>query len=525
MTQTMLPRLRSITGLRGGVNRFFSITANNQQLAEARVTLEDAKPVSEIPGPPNFPLLGSIPSLMVDKDFDTKRLHKFWISLLKRYGPIAKIVNPGMAPMIVVANADDCGMLNRETLSQPIRTPLASLKHLRDTWTDDYFEKRAGIIVESGDEWWRVRSLVQTTMLKPMVIDEYLPEMDGVSCALMDRIQELQDKYGQMPDNFQDELYKWALESVGIVALDRRFGCLGAPEGSLEAQQGEELINIVNTLFSSLAVTEMRTQLWRLFPTPSYRRLKENHAKLINIVEQKIDESVANLHQRKDENHTGRKGSVIQTLLSKPGLSKRDVITFIMDIVFAGIDTTSHTVAFALYLLAKNPEAQKKLQEEVDQVTAGLQGPLTIKHMARLSYTKAVIKETFRIFPLTFGLARVLNRDMVLQGYRIPAGYNVIVLNALLGWDESMYPRANEFLPERWNRARPLGDIHPYASLPFGAGPRMCVGRRVAEQEMYTLLARTAQRFTVEYHYEDIEQLTGLVLYPSRPLRFKFVPR
>ncbi|XP_045111181.1 probable cytochrome P450 49a1 isoform X2 [Portunus trituberculatus] len=523
MTQTMLLRLWSVSGLKGKVQRFICTTASSQQLAE--VTLQDAKPVTDIPGPRNFPLLGSIPSMMMNKDFDSKRMQIFWMSLMKQYGPIVKLVNPGIPPMIMVANPDDCEMLNRVTQNQPARTPLASLKHLRDNWTDDYFEKRAGIIVENGDEWWRVRSLVQTTLLKPMVINEYLTEMDDVSCTFMDRIQELQDKYGEMPDNFQDELYKWALESVGVVALDRRFGCLGAPEGSLEAQEGEELINLVNTLFSSLYVTEMRTQLWRLFQTPSYRRLKMNHEKLLKVVERKVDESVEYLQQRRDDDHTGRKCSVIQMLLSKTGLSKKDVITFIMDIIFAGIDTTSHTMAFCLYLLARNPEAQKKLQEEVDQVTAGLQGPLTIKHMARLSYTKAVIKETFRIFPLTIGMVRVLNKDMVLQGYRIPAGYNVLVLNSLMGWDESFYPRANEFLPERWNRARPLGDIHPYASLPFGAGPRMCVGRRVAEQEMYTLLARMAQRFTVEYNYEDIEQVSGLVFYPSRPLRFSFVPR
>lgn len=68
---------------------------------------------------------------------------------------------------------------------------------------------------------------------------------------------------------------------MGVVALDRRFGCLGAPEGSSEARQGEELINIVNNVFATLAITEMRLQLWRLFPTPSYKKLRENHGKLL----------------------------------------------------------------------------------------------------------------------------------------------------------------------------------------------------------------------------------------------------
>ncbi|KAG0710614.1 putative cytochrome P450 49a1 [Chionoecetes opilio] len=469
--------------------------------------------------------LGGVRSSRVANYFNSQKIHKYWASLIARYGPIVRLVNPGLAPIVGFTSAEDCEKLNRITMEQPVRMPLASLKYLRDNWTDDFFEKRGGILVENGDEWWRVRSRVQTTLMKPMVVGEYVAEMDDVALTFVDRIQELQDKHGEMPENFQEELYKWALESVGVVALDRRLGCLGAPEGSLKARQGEELINVVNNLFASMAVTEIKTQLWRLFPTPSYRRLRVNHYKLLDLVGQHVAETVAFLGQGKDKSVAGRQNSVIQTLLSTPGLTQKDVLTFIMDIVFAGIDTTSHTMAFCLYLLARNPEAQKKLQKEVDEVTAGHQGPLTSKHLARLSYTKAIIKETFRIFPLTFGFARTLLRDVVLQGYWIPAGYNVFSLNILLGWDASMFPRPEEFLPERWLRDRPMGDIHPYASIPFGAGPRMCVGRRVAEQEMYTLLTRVASRFTVEYHHEDLEQLSGLVLYPSRPLKFSFVPR
>ena len=60
----------------------------------------------------------------------------------------------------------------------------------------------------------------------------------------------------------------------------------------------------------------------------------------------------------------------------------------------------------------------------------------------------------------------------------------------LIGQDDKYFPRASEFLPERWDRGRPYGDIHPYAALPFGHGKRLCVGKRLAEQELYTLLIR-----------------------------------
>ncbi|XP_050733454.1 probable cytochrome P450 49a1 [Eriocheir sinensis] len=529
MFQTLLLRPSSAGLGRVVLHRLTSTTASSQQVSEA--VLEEARPATEIPGPRAFPIVGSLPFIMTDKNFDSKRFHKYWASLIERYGPIVRLVNPGLGAVVAVANPEDCEKINRASTDQPQRTPLTSLKHLRDNWTDNYFEKRSGILGENGDEWWRVRSRVQNAMMKPMVVREYLAEMDDVTLTFMDRIQELQDKHGQMPDNFQEELYKWALETVGVVALDRRFGCLGAPPGSEAARRGEELISVVNNLFSSMAALELKTRVWLLFPSlfPSYRRLRDNHTKLLQIVTEQVAETVALLQEGKAEGDMQlpgeRQHSVLMKLLSTPGLSQKDVLTFIMDIVFAGIDTTSHTMAFCLYLLAKNPEVQRKLQKEVDEVVGDLQGPLTPQHMARLSYAKAVIKETFRIFPLTFSLARILTQDLVLQGYRIPAGTNVFSLNPLIGWDASVFPRPDEFLPERWLRDRPLGDIHPFAIIPFGAGSRMCVGRRVAEQEMYTLLARVVQRFTVEYHHEDLEQLTGLVFYPSRPLRFNFLPR
>ena len=68
--------------------------------------------------------------------------------------------------------------------------------------------------------------------------------------------------------------------------------------------------------------------------------------------------------------------------------------------------------------------------------------------------------------------------------------WSLIGLSMATGWDEAYFPRAKEFVPERWLRHRPLGPIHPYAVMAFGGGTRMCIGRRIAEQEMYVFLAR-----------------------------------
>ncbi|RXG73457.1 putative cytochrome P450 49a1, partial [Armadillidium vulgare] len=182
--------------------------------------------------------------------------------------------------------------------------------------------------------------------------------------------------------------------------------------------------------------------------------------------------------------------TLLEILLQKEQLTRKDVITFMLDMFMAGIDTTSHTLAFTLYLLARNPKAQRRLQDEIDSVLGKEIEPIDEKHLAKLSYLKACIKESLRIFPLVIGFNRVLTEDAVIGGYLIPKGYWVVSMSTLRSKDEACFPRPNEYLPERWLRDKPYGDIHPYASLPFSHGSRMCIGRRIAEQEMYIFLAR-----------------------------------
>ena len=84
----------------------------------------------------------------------------------------------------------------------------------------------------------------------------------------------------------------------------------------------------------------------------------------------------------------------------------------------------------------------------------------------------------------------------------------------------------NEFLPERWIKSSAeYEELHPFVSLPFGHGPRMCVGRRFAELEAYILIMKIIQNFKVEYHHEDIGVLYATLLRPDKPFKFRFVER
>lgn len=100
----------------------------------------------------------------------------------------------------------------------------------------------------------------------------------------------------------------------------------------------------------------------------------------------------------------------------------------------------------------------------------------------------------------------------------------VATLHQLMGEMEEFFPRPKEFIPERWIKGDPQeSHHHPYTLLPFGFGTRMCIGRRLAELEMWQLTVKVLQNFQIEYHHADIECLTRLVNTPDQPLRFKFI--
>ncbi|RXG52603.1 putative cytochrome P450 49a1 [Armadillidium vulgare] len=140
-------------------------------------------------------------------------------------------------------------------------------------------------------------------------------------CDLRNTIAELQQKYGEMP-------------TIGTVAINKRLACLNSnlPSDSVQVK----LINSVNTVFEIIVhprIVEVEKEL--------ERKIKEG------------DESDHDL-------------SLLETLLRTDGLTRKDVITFMLDLFMGGIDTTSHSLAFSLYLLERNKDKQKKLQEELD---------------------------------------------------------------------------------------------------------------------------------------------------------------
>ncbi|CAB4008525.1 probable cytochrome P450 301a1, mitochondrial [Paramuricea clavata] len=138
-----------------------------------------------------------------------------------------------------------------------------------------------------------------------------------------------------------------------------------------------------------------------------------------------------------------------------------------------------------------------------------------------MPYVKAFMKEVFRIHPSPLGNVRVLAKPILLSGYHIPAGV-LIILSAVATesiQEKSYGPDFATFAPKRWLRSS-TRSIHPFASLPFGFGPRMCIGKRFAEMEMAVFLIRLLQNYEVvdsKLKEDQVEWYFNVVHTPTKP--------
>ncbi|XP_067648620.1 cytochrome P450 3A29-like [Haliotis asinina] len=154
----------------------------------------------------------------------------------------------------------------------------------------------------------------------------------------------------------------------------------------------------------------------------------------------------------------------------------------------AGYETTATTLNFAAYSLATNPDVQERLTKEVDTVL-GKEAP-DYDNIGKLTFLDHVITETLRMYPVVPALSRAVSKTTVIKGWTFPKGSFISVPLVSLHRNADIFPEPNKFKPERWENA----DFHQMAYLPFGQGPRMCIGMRLAQVEMKIGLARILQK-------------------------------
>jgi cytochrome P450 len=167
-------------------------------------------------------------------------------------------------------------------------------------------------------------------------------------------------------------------------------------------------------------------------------------------------------------------------------MDDEQLVDNLLTFYLAGHETTATALAWTLHLLAHSPEWTRALEEEVEAVTGG--APVGAEHLERLVLVQQVIKESMRLMPPVPVMSRQAAVDVVLEGRRIPAGASVLIPIYVIHRHSRRWERPDEFDPARFSPAREEA-IPRYQYMPFGAGPRICIGMSFALAEAAAILA------------------------------------
>ena len=321
------------------------------------------------------------------------------------------------------------------------------------------------VLAVEGDAWREQRDLLDPFFFYRRVA-EYVPAM---------REQAARRASSWTPG----ETYSMVDEMKGLT-----FDVLAATLLGLDRDGGgDALRRAADDLNARFAPTSWALPDW--LPTPSRRRFD----RAVTTLREEIDRLVRADHD--DDSLL----SVLANAREGEGYPRSDaaVSDQLVGVIFAGHETTALALTFAWYLLARNPGVRERVEREVDEVVGD--DPVRMDHLSELTVLERVFRESMRLYPPIHTLPRETTRDVELGGYRIPAGSEALLSVVNVHRDARFFERPDRFDPDRWDR----DDRHDYAYVPFGAGPRRCVGRTFATMEAKAVMAAVIKRYRLEW--------------------------
>ena len=177
------------------------------------------------------------------------------------------------------------------------------------------------------------------------------------------------------------------------------------------------------------------------------------------------------------------------------GMTDLQVRDEVMTIFLAGHETTASSLIWVLYLISQNPEVEARLWQELDKVLPG-RIPM-VEDLPHLQYTRMVFAETLRIYPPVWLTTRRPLKDWKVGSYTVPADSVIVICPYLIHRNPRFYPNPLCFDPQRWT-AESEANRPRFAYLPFGGGPRRCLGEHFAWMESALVIATIAQRWRLE---------------------------
>ncbi|XP_063069559.1 sterol 26-hydroxylase, mitochondrial [Engraulis encrasicolus] len=445
------------------------------------------------------------------------RLHELQILDKQLYGPIYRTA-AGNQFSIVLNSVELVEELLRKDEKFPSRGDMSLWTEYRDMRDLGY-----GPFTEEGQKWYKLRAVLNKRMLHPKDSVQYGDVVNEVVTDFIGRIQHLRrtSQTGDLVTNLSNELYRFSLEGISSILFETRIGCL---EESIPKETQDFIDSIAKMFTYSMPV--VLTPKWSRNILPFWNRYIAGWEGIFKFAGKLVDAKMDAIQKCVDAGKEVE-GEYLTYLLSSTNMSHKEVYGSVAELLLAGVDTTSNTMMWTFYQLSREPEIQDILYQEVKSTIKEDRIP-TAQDVTNMPYLKAVIKETLRMYPVVpINGRRLTEKDVVVGGYYFPKKTNFSLCHYSICHDEKVFSEPSKFKPERFLRDGRTTRPNPFGSIPFGFGVRGCVGRRIAELEMYLALARIIKQFEIrpDPTVGDVKVINRIVLVADREINLHFIER
>ncbi|EDV28482.1 uncharacterized protein TRIADDRAFT_19239 [Trichoplax adhaerens] len=450
--------------------------------------MPNVKSMDQIPGPKGLPFIGTLLEYTRNDGWGFKNFFAMTQKRRREYGPIYK-ENIGNNRFVVVSTSQDVEIILRAEGKYPNRNPIAPLA--------EYRKKRnlsLGVTHSKDEEWKKFRSAMDKKMMRPHEVTCYSDRINVVSNDLIQRLKRCRGNDGIIPD-IEKEINKYTTESIATVLFEKRLGMFKEP---IEPKTEQFCQSLTKVLEATNEIVTVPPFIFKYIFTKHWKELIKWSDIATEFADEIVEEKRKQIEKKiaSNDNMTRSDDRVdfLTYVIATGKLSRSEANVAMMELLFGGVDTAATTILWTLYNLGKNPRVQDKLRSEVRSIMKDSKEP-DANLIEKMPYLRSCVKETLRLQPIAFALPRIIGNDLVLSGYKVPAKTYVLIANYVMGRDESVFPNPSQYMPERWLRG---SDRQGYNSesrfqyLPFGFGPRMCLGKRVAEMEIHTLLSKVS---------------------------------
>nr|Q964T1.1 RecName: Full=Cytochrome P450 4c21; AltName: Full=CYPIVC21 [Blattella germanica]AAK69411.1 cytochrome P450 [Blattella germanica] len=469
---------------------------------------ERKRMLQKIPGAPSLPLIGTALPILYRRKEDRMT----WIEeILEKYKPLI-LWYFGNRPFVNISSPELIEVVLRNT--QLIDK--AFLYDLFHSWLG------TGLLTSSGAKWHQHRKIITPTF-HFSILEGFITIFAEKSEIL---VRKLQKEVGRGPFFIRQYVSNCALDII----------CETAMGTSVNAQDEgfSEYVTAINKMTDVLSDRMANPLLYPefIFKLTPYYWTHKKCLKVLNgfvnkiIQERKEERKKSKVTQTSEDADIGKKKRVpfLDTLLDASEddnkLTDTDILEEVHTFMFEGHDTVSAAMTWLLFELGHHPEIQEEAYKEVQDIFQGSDRVPTMADLNNMNYLERVIKESLRLHPSVIYFVREAHQDFELGGYTIPAGTNIDFSVPFIHRNPEIFPNPRCFNPDNFLPDRVV-NRHPYAYIPFSAGPRNCIGQRFALLEEKVVLSYLLRhyRFRTVNKREDSKFKLEMINTPVKPIQ------